>query len=141
MLLKALCRQIAENQSLDDLQGATEQGMKIAPSTYCAARPRPPSTQAVFDEQLLVVIQQIWEDNFLCYGVVKMWLALHRASHQVGRDRVARLMRVAGISRAVRGRRWTVTTRPGSPAIDDAHFPGHGGKSPGEYHPVPRSDR
>ncbi|SMY01409.1 Integrase core domain-containing protein [Brevibacterium sp. Mu109] len=30
--------------------------------------------------------------------------------------------------------------RPGSPAIDDAHFPGHDpGKVPGDYTPVPRS--
>jgi putative transposase len=40
-----------------------------------------------------------------------MWHALRREGHQVGRDRVARLMRIAGISGAVRGRHRTVTTR------------------------------
>jgi putative transposase len=89
----------------------TEHGMKIAPSTYYAARSRRRSVRAMSDEQLLVVIERVWENNFRCYGVVKMWHALRRDGHQVGRDRIARLMRVAGLSGAVRGRRRTVTTR------------------------------
>ena len=89
----------------------TEHGMQIAPSTYYAARNRPPSARAVSDEELLVVIRQVWEENFRCYGVLKMWHALRRAGHSLGRDRVARLMRIAGICGAIRGKRRTVTTR------------------------------
>jgi putative transposase len=89
----------------------TEHGMKIAPSTYYAARSRAPSARAASDEQFLVVIERVWEENFRCYGVMKMWHALRRHGPHVGRDLVARLMRVAGLSGAVRGRRRTVTTR------------------------------
>jgi putative transposase len=58
----------------------TEHGIQIAPSTYYSARNRPPSARAVSDEELLVVIRQVWEENFRCYGVLKMWHALRRAA-------------------------------------------------------------
>jgi putative transposase len=45
------------------------------------------------------------------YGVRKMWHAGRRAGIEVGRDQVGRLMAIAGIRGAVRGRHRTVTTR------------------------------
>lgn len=89
----------------------SEHGIKIAPSTYYAAKARPPSARSVADQELGVVLQQVWERNHGVYGVVKMWHALRREGHQVGRDRVARLMRNAGLSGVVRGQHKTVTTR------------------------------
>lgn len=55
-------------------------------------------------------IRQTYSANYSCYGVVKMWRALRREGVDVGRDRVARLMRAVGLSGAVRGRHRTVTT-------------------------------
>jgi transposase InsO family protein len=45
------------------------------------------------------------------YGVRKLWHAARRAGIEVGRDQVGRLMGIAGIRGAVRGRHRTVTTR------------------------------
>jgi putative transposase len=57
------------------------------------------------------VIAEVFEANYCVYGVRKMWKALHRAGHDIGRDRVARLMRTMGLQGARRGRRFR-TTRP-----------------------------
>lgn len=89
----------------------SEHGMKIAPSTYYAAKSRGPSRRAVADAALLVVIRDLWDRNHGLYGVVKMWHALRRTGHEVGRDRVARLMRQAGLCGIVRGAHRTITTR------------------------------
>lgn len=45
------------------------------------------------------------------YGARKLWRAARRAGHDVGRDQVARLMRIAGIAGAVRGQHATPTTQ------------------------------
>jgi transposase InsO family protein len=46
------------------------------------------------------------------YGYRKMWLALGRAGHEVGRDHVKRLMRAHGVQGAKRrGKPWRTTTR------------------------------
>ncbi len=47
-------------------------GMPIAPSSYYAAKTRPPSTRAVADEGHLQVIRQVHADNYGVYGVRKM---------------------------------------------------------------------
>ena len=51
------------------------------------------------------------QTNWGVYGVRKLWPAARRAGLDVGRDRVGRLMAIAGISGAVRGRHRTLTTR------------------------------
>lgn len=40
-----------------------------------------------------------------------MWHAMRNAGHPVGRDQVGRLMGIAGVKGAVRGRHHTITTR------------------------------
>jgi transposase InsO family protein len=56
------------------------------------------SARAIGDEQLLATIGRLHEANFCAYGYRKMHLALRRAGiEDVGRDRVKRLMRQAGI--------------------------------------------
>src|SRR6266511_3947822 len=71
--------------------------LQVAPSTYYACKARPPSARAVADEQLKVEIRRVWDDNFQVYGAEKLWRQLGREAIQIGRDRVARLMRTLGI--------------------------------------------
>jgi putative transposase len=70
------------------------------------------SARAIGDQQLLATIGRLHEDNFCAYGYRKMHLALRRAGiEDVGRDRVKRLMRQAGIRGAKRrGKPWRTTT-------------------------------
>ncbi|MCA1680591.1 MAG: IS3 family transposase [Actinobacteria bacterium] len=68
------------------------------------------SERQVADEQLLGVIKATHEANYCAYGYRKMWLALRRAGHQVGRDHVKRLMRQHHIQGAKRrGKPWRTT--------------------------------
>ena len=69
------------------------------------------SRRAIEDEQLLELIASIAERNYGAYGYRKTWLALRRAGVDVGRDRVKRLMRRAGVQGAKRrGKPWRTTT-------------------------------
>ena len=49
--------------------------------------------------------------NFSVYGTRKMWKAMVRAGHEVGRDQVARLMQVAGLQGVRRTKRLRTTRR------------------------------
>jgi putative transposase len=84
--------------------------LKIAPSSYYAARARPPSARAVRDGQLKVEIRRVYDDNFQVYGAEKLWRQLRREGIAVGRDRVTRLMRQLGICGVVRGKPRRTTT-------------------------------
>jgi putative transposase len=66
--------------------------MQIAPSTYYAAKTRPPSARALADEQRLEVIRQVHADNYGVYGVRKMHAELNRRGHRIARCTVHRLM-------------------------------------------------
>jgi putative transposase len=70
------------------------------------------SARQVRDEQLTARIREVHRANYECYGYRRVWRAVTRAGDQVGRDRVARLMRSDGLEGAKRrGKRW-LTTRP-----------------------------
>jgi putative transposase len=84
--------------------------LQVAPSTYYAAKSRQPSARAQRDAALLVVLVALHAANFSVYGVRKMWKAMVRSGHEVGRDQVARLMDVAGLQ-GVRRRKRVRTTR------------------------------
>ncbi len=71
--------------------------MPIAPSSYYAAKTRPPSTRAVADEGHLQVIRQVHADNYGVYGVRKMHAELNRRGHRIARCTVHRLMRGDGL--------------------------------------------
>lgn len=79
---------------------------------YRYAKTRPPSARSIRDEQLLPIITQIWEDNYSVYGARKLHAALVRAGWQLGRDQVARLMKLAGIQGVRRGRKVKTTLSP-----------------------------
>jgi len=85
--------------------------IQIAPSTYYAAIKRPPSARALSDERLVPLVRQVHAANYSCYGVRKMWHALNRLQHALGRDQVARLMKMAGVRGRSRLRRVITTKR------------------------------
>ena len=84
----------------------------MAPSTYYAAKCRQlqPSARTLRDAAMVQVLMALWVANKKVYGAHKLWKAALRAGHDIGRDQVARLMKVAEI-RGV-SRRWkkVVTT-------------------------------
>jgi putative transposase len=71
--------------------------LEIAPSSYYAARSRPPSARSLADEELKPKIAQVHRENLSVYGAYKLWRELRRRGENVGRDRVARLMGSLGI--------------------------------------------
>ncbi|WP_200300606.1 IS3 family transposase, partial [Streptomyces adelaidensis] len=95
----------------------TEHDCKIAPSTYYAHKKRlaEPSARTVRDAELVPLIRKIFDDNYRVYGARKIWRALNRQGHVVARCTVERLMREAGITGAVRGKK-VITTIPGDQA-------------------------
>jgi putative transposase len=92
-----------------------EHGASIAPSTYYAAKSRPPSARAVRDERLKAEILRVWEANYAVYGAFKVWRELNRQGIAVARCTVERLMRQLGIAGVRRGRKVRTTVR------DDRH--------------------
>jgi putative transposase len=98
----------------------TEYGLKIAPSTYYAARSRPKSRREAEDEQLMTEIRRVYDENYRVYGTRKIWRQLRREGIQVGRGRVERLMRRLGITGVVRGKtvRTTIQDLGGVRAAD-----------------------
>jgi transposase InsO family protein len=88
--------------------------LPIAPSTYYEQKARqadpdrlPSRTKR--DAELRGEIQRVWEENFRVYGARKVWRQLNRERTRVARCTVERLMRVMGLSGAVRGRKFKTT--------------------------------
>ena len=75
-----------------------------------------PSARAVRDVVMMQVLMVLWVTNRKVYGAHKLWLAARKASHDVGRDQVARLMRAMEI-RGLTRRRKVFTTRPDPDAV------------------------
>ena len=87
------------------------QTLEVSASAYYQRAKGGRSARALEDERLLDLIADIHEANYCAYGYRRMWIALQRAGEEVGRGRVARLMREAGIQGAKRrGRPWRTTT-------------------------------
>ncbi|GAA3224852.1 hypothetical protein GCM10020256_33980 [Streptomyces thermocoprophilus] len=86
-------------------------GLKIATSTYYAAKNRAPSARAVRDAELKAHISRVHADNYGVYGVRKVWRQLHREGIAVARCTVARLMRELGLEGARRGKKIRTTVR------------------------------
>lgn len=83
----------------------------VSASAYYHRKTGKRSRRVVADEQLVEQIRLVHQANYEAYGSRRVWKALRRAGHQVGRDRVARLMRKAGMEGAKRrGKRWRTTT-------------------------------
>jgi putative transposase len=83
----------------------------VSASAYYKRATGERSGRAVEDERLLQRIRELHESNYFAYGSRRMWKALLRAGEHVGRGRVERLMRQAGIQGAKRrGKPWRTTT-------------------------------
>jgi len=87
--------------------------LPIAPSTYYAAKMRPPSARTLRDEELRPEIQRVYAANYRVYGARKVWRQLRREGLSVARCTVERLMRAEGLQGAVRGKKhWTTASDP-----------------------------
>lgn len=85
--------------------------LQVASSTYYAANSRPASARQRRDAEIAPRLLELWEDNYSVYGARKLWKAAQRAGIQIGRDQVARLMKVLGIE-GVRREKRVKTTKP-----------------------------
>jgi putative transposase len=86
--------------------------LEVSVSAYYERRTGRRSPRAIEDERLLARIREVHERNYCAYGYRRMWIALQREGEEVGRGRVQRLMRQAGIQGAKRrGKAWR-TTKP-----------------------------
>jgi putative transposase len=94
--------------------------LQVAPSTYYAAKSRPVSARAIRDAMLVPILVAIWTANYRVYGAHKLWKAARRAGHEIGRDQVGRLMKVAGIEGVSRRRRKVRTTKSDPSALRPA---------------------
>ncbi len=92
--------------------------LRVAPSTYYAAKKRPSSRRARRDAVLRSEIGRVFADNYGVYGARKVWHQLNREGVSVARCTVERLMRQAGLAGRVRGRprRTTIPADPARPA-------------------------
>jgi putative transposase len=89
--------------------------LPIAPSTYYAAKSRPPSARFLRDQELKAEIKRVYEENKSVYGPRKVWRQLKREGTEVARCTVERLMRELGLQGVVRGKSWSTTIAEGAP--------------------------
>ena len=83
----------------------------VSASAYYERRSGRRSERAIEDERLIPLIERTHAENYHAYGYRRMWKALRRAGEELGRGRVQRLMRAAGIEGAKRrGKPWRTTT-------------------------------
>lgn len=95
--------------------------LQVSRSGFYAWTSRPPSDRAMADTKLTDTILQIHTDSREIYGAPKIHAELADDHDiRVGRKRVARLMRRAGIRGVSRGRKWrtTVPDPTAAPAPD-----------------------
>jgi putative transposase len=88
-------------------------GVQIAPSSYYAAKVRPPSARSVSDAAVTETINAVHIENYGVYGARKMHAELRRKGHRVARCTVERLMRIEGL-RGINRSKGPRTTVPGA---------------------------
>jgi putative transposase len=93
--------------------------LEVPVSTYYARRRHKPSRRELRDRQLVREIRAARAGYRQVYGVRKTWKELRRRGVEVGRDRVARLMRREGLEGVRRGKRKR-TTIPDEAALERA---------------------
>ena len=82
----------------------------VAPAGYYAWRTRGPSARAVADAQLLPPVRAAYAESDGTYGAPRIHAELQAQGVRVGRKRVARLMRAAGLRGRAPARRRVRTT-------------------------------
>jgi putative transposase len=95
-------------------------GLGVSSSGYYAWRSRGPSSRSLADEALTERIRQIHEESRRTYGVPRVHFELVEKGGRIGRKRVARLMKAAGLQGVSRrkGIRTTVRCPEACPAPD-----------------------
>lgn len=84
--------------------------LQVSASAYHQRKTGERSARTVEDERLTEKIREVHAANYECYGYRRMTVALTREGETVGRDRVRRLMRQAGLQGAKRrGKLWRTT--------------------------------
>jgi len=91
----------------------------VTESGYHAWRVRPASRHATEDRELLELIHGIYDESRATYGAPRVHAELAAQGVHVGRKRVARLMRQAGLIGASRRRWCTTTVSDGTPPAED----------------------
>ena len=91
----------------------------VSRSGYCAWRTRPAAARARADEALTEQSRQIHARSRQTYGSIRVRAVLRERGEMVGRRRVARLMRRAGL-RGVHGQRRRVRTTVADPRVTPA---------------------
>ena len=89
----------------------TKHDVPIAPSTYWAHKAEPVSQADWDDAHMANAALDVWRANRSLYGADKLATAMRKAGYDVGRDQVARLMKILAIEGVRRGKHRTVTTR------------------------------
>jgi len=82
---------------------------------YQKATTRVPSARALSDSLLIPEIRRVHAENFRSTVSEKMWHAMNREGFHIGRDKTARLMKLAGVSGRRRGRHPVTTVSPRTP--------------------------
>ena len=90
-----------------------EAGVQVAPSSYYAAKTRPPSARSLKDAATTRVIVEVHAENYCVYGVRKVHAELARRGYRVAQCTVRRLMRNAGL-RGINRSKGPRTTIPGA---------------------------
>jgi Integrase core domain/HTH-like domain len=108
----------------------SEHGCSIAPSTYYERRAQPVTDAELEDAYLANALVTLHREEWSVYGARKLYKAARYAGLDVGRDQVARLMRIAGIHGVVRGRHHTTTTRRDASAPRHPDLVGRGWDAP-----------
>ena len=85
--------------------------LKVAVSGYYAWMKRPPAPRQQANQQLQQTIRQVWQQYRGIYGAPRIHAELRAKGMRVGHNRVARLMRVAGLRGKTVRRRRPVTTQ------------------------------
>lgn len=83
----------------------------VSPSGYYAWRKRPLSPRARTDVELAAQIAAVHRDSRGTYGAPRIHAELAAQGHRLGRKRVARLMRSAGLQGVSRRKFRTTTVR------------------------------
>jgi putative transposase len=91
----------------------------VTESGYHSWRVRPASRHATEDRELLELIHGIYDESRATYGAPRVHAELAAQGVHVGRKRVARLMRQAGLVGASRRRWCTTTVSDGTPPAED----------------------
>lgn len=97
--VEPICRVLAEHD------------VQIAPSTYYARQAHPVPDGELADAYMANTVLDIWRANRSLYGADKLAVAVRKAGHDIGRDQVARLMKIVGTEGNIRGKHRTWTTR------------------------------